>query len=370
MSIQDRDYMSHALRLARQGRYTTHPNPSVGCVIVRGGQVVGEGWHRQAGEPHAEIHALRQAQEAAQGAAVYVTLEPCSHTGRTGPCCQALIQAGVARVVIAMRDPNPQVAGRGSAALQRAGIQVECGLMAAEAAALNPGFISRMTLGRPYIRVKQAMSLDGRIALANGESQWITGEAARREVQDLRARSAAIMTGSGTVVQDNPALTVRPSQWQPESPYPLAQIRQPLRVVVDSQLQTPDSAQVVSDGGDTLLVTTQQTSKSWPEAVQVQRLPESQGKVDLAALMTHLAKLEVNDVLVEAGPGLVGALCQAQLLDEWLIYMAPTLLGDEGRGLAHLPQITQMSARLALQIVDIRAVGSDWRIRARPQWAR
>ncbi len=355
----DAAYMARALQLAQRGLYTTDPNPRVGCVIVRDGHLIGEGWHERAGAAHAEIHALNAAGEKARGATAYVSLEPCCHHGRTPPCTEALIQAGIARVVCAMSDPNPRVAGQGLAALTAAGLRVESGLMQAQAEALNPGFIRRMRRALPYVRAKLAASLDGRTALANGASQWITGEAARADVQALRARSSAILTGIGTVLADDPSLTVRAFDIG----------RQPLRVVVDGRLRMPATANMLRLPGTTLVVTARDDAAASQRLVEagaeVLLLPAESGRVDLAALMRHLALRQVNELMVEAGPGLCGALLAAHLVDELVIYYAPHILGSSAQGMFTLPGLTDMQQRLALQIQDVRAVGDDWRMTAR-----
>ena len=355
--------MARALMLAERGLYTTDPNPRVGCVLVKDGVVIGEGWHQRTGEDHAEVIALAAAGDRARGATAYVTLEPCCHYGRTPPCTGALLAAGVSRVVVAMEDPNPRVAGRGLAQLREAGVEVGCGVMTAEAEALNPGFISRMSRGRPYVRVKLAMSLDGRTALASGESQWITGAEARLDVQRLRARSGAIMTGINTVLADDPRLTVRLSDDRP--------LRQPLRVILDSDLQTPPDAQLLTLDGSVLIFTASQDDRCrqslWDagaELVTVDRAVVT--GLDLSAVMAELARRQVNELHVECGPVLAGALLSAGLIDELVVYMAPLLLGDAGRGLFRLPLLSTMADRVTLQIDTIRAVGQDWRITARP----
>jgi len=358
--------MARALQLAARGLYTTDPNPRVGCVLVNDGEVVGEGWHQRAGGPHAEIVALQQAGERARGAVCYVTLEPCSHHGRTPPCAQALIDAAVAEVVVAMQDPNPVVAGSGLLALREAGIQVRMGPMGAQARALNPGFCRRMTEARPYVRLKLAMSLDGRTAMASGESQWITADPARRDVQRLRARRSAIVTGIGTVLADDPSMTVRREQI---GDYPDGELRQPLRVVVDPHLSTPVDGKIVQADGR-LLVATATDDLVHAGALQqvgaeVVVLPGSLDTVDLGELMAELGRREVNEVLVETGAVLSGAMLRAGLIDELVIYMAPVLMGDAARGLFHLPGLDAMADRLHLEISDIRAVGKDWRISAR-----
>lgn len=359
-SAADHAYMARALRLAERGLDTTTPNPRVGCVIVRNGQVVGEGWHVRAGEPHAEVHALRQAGELARDAEVYVTLEPCSHFGRTPPCALALVEAGVRRVVAAMQDPNPEVAGGGLSLLAGQGIATAVGLMQAQAEALNAGFISRMTRGRPRVTLKVAASLDGHTALANGVSQWITGEPARRDVQRQRARSCAILTGVGTVLADDPRLTVRDIDIG----------RQPLRVVVDSRLRTPATAVIAGPG---TLIAHALPAVSPDHALvatgaELLAIPDEGGRIDLKALMAALAARGINELMVEAGAVLNGALLQAGLVDELLIYLAPNLLGDAARGMFGLGELVAMQQRLELEILDIDRVGADLRLRARPKY--
>jgi len=348
--------MARALQLAARGLFTTSPNPRVGCVIVKDGRVVGEGWHERAGSPHAEIHALKAAGEAARGATVYVTLEPCSHHGRTPPCAEALVNAGVARVVAAMRDPNPLVAGSGIDMLTLAGIAAETGLMEAEARALNPGFISRMTRQRPWLRLKTASTLDGKTALANGASQWITGEAARADVQTLRARACAILTGSGTVRADNPRMNVR----DPDIG------RQPLRVIVDSGLRTPADAAILP-----ALVACHHADPAARAALEaagaeVIELPGVEGRVDLAALLAVLAQRGVNELHVEAGAALNGALLAAGLVDEWVAYLAPMAVGDTARGLFAQPPLASLADAARFRLADVRQLGSDLRLTLLP----
>ena len=360
----DHLHMAHAMRLAERGLYTTQPNPRVGCVIARGAQVVGTGWHRRAGEPHAEVFALREAGEATRGATAYVTLEPCAHFGRTPPCADALVAAGVARVVIAAEDPFPQVAGNGIAKLRAAGIAVESGLLRGQARELNAGFFSRIERGRPWVRVKLAMSLDGRTALANGESKWITGEVARADVQRWRARSSAILTGSGTVLSDDPRLTVR----FPESDgaAALAPVP-PLRVVLDRRLRTPAGSHVLDADAPTLLMHAQDVAVPTHLAgTDRVALREKAGHLDLHAALAELARRDVNETHVEAGPTLCGALLAAGLADELLLYVAPVLLGDQARPLLQLPPLAAMAERWQLTVLDQRMVGQDWRIRLRP----
>lgn len=359
-SAADHRHMRQALRLAERGLYTTTPNPRVGCVIVKDGQVVGEGWHERAGGPHAEVHALRQAGAAARGADVYVTLEPCSHHGRTPPCAEALVAAGVKRVVAAMVDPNPRVAGGGLALLQAQGIATAHGLMEAQARALNAGFLARMERGRPWLRCKIAASLDGRTALANGVSQWITGAAARSDVQRWRAHSCAILTGIGTVLADDPQMTVRE----------LDIGRQPLRVVVDSRLRTPADSKILQ-GGNVLIACLAgheaQAQALRAAGAEVLELPARDGRVCLVSLLQALAQREINEVLVEAGAMLNGELLRLGLVDELLLYYAPTLLGDAARGMFGLPAFEAMSQRIDLDILDLEKMGQDMRVRARPR---
>ena len=364
-SADDHRYMARALQLAERGLYTTDPNPRVGCVLVKDNTVVGEGWHERAGEGHAEVHALKNAgAEQAEGAVAYVTLEPCSHHGRTAPCCEALIDAGVSRVVVAMQDPNPQVAGQGIARLQQADIEVESGLMQAQAEAINPGFLMRMREGRPYVRCKLAMSLDGRTAMASGESQWITAEAARHDVHRLRARSSAIVTGIGTVEHDDPSMTVR-------LPDDEGQYGEPaLRVILDSQLRMSPKAKMLSQPGLTRVLTlnaeTPQAEALREAGAEVVDVTAKDGRIDLVAMLKQLADDDRNEVMLEAGATLSGAMLQAGLVDELVIYMAPILMGDGARGLLHLPGLEKMADRADLEIMDIRAVGRDWRITAKP----
>jgi diaminohydroxyphosphoribosylaminopyrimidine deaminase/5-amino-6-(5-phosphoribosylamino)uracil reductase len=366
--IGDRIHMARALRLAVLGLYTAEPNPRVGCVLVRDGEVVGEGWHQRTGGPHAERLALAMAGERARGATAFVSLEPCCHHGRTPPCTDGLIEAGVTRVVAAMRDPNPLVAGEGLARLRAQGIEVVVGLMEEEARQLNPGFIKRMEQGLPYVRCKLAASLDGRTAMASGESQWITSEAARRDVQYLRARSSAILTGVGTLLADDPALNVRLVAAELPGVEPHSQVHQPLRVVVDSQLRTPPTARLLTLPGTTLLAClAAEPGRAAPlEAAGARILvtPPGPGGVDLAFLLRYLARQEMNEVLIEAGATLAGAALQAGLVDELVLYLAPHLMGDAGRGLCHLPGLELMRDRLPLAIQDVRRVGPDLKITA------
>jgi diaminohydroxyphosphoribosylaminopyrimidine deaminase/5-amino-6-(5-phosphoribosylamino)uracil reductase len=364
----DQRYMARALELARNGLYSTHPNPRVGCVVVQGAQIVGEGWHARAGEPHAEVYALRQAGAKARGATAYVTLEPCSHHGRTPPCADALINAGVARVVVAMQDPNPQVAGSGLTRLQAAGIEVQCGVLEAEARLLNAGFIKRMEQGLPLVRVKLAMSLDGRTAMASGESQWITGPAARAAVQRLRARSSIVLTGADTVLADAARLTVRPDELGLNAELTaLAMTRPPLRVLVDGRLRVPLSAPFYQ-AGPALVATCAAASareRFLDDGHQLLAIPGTNGHVDLRKLLQELAARGANEVLVEAGPRLAGAFARQGLVDEYQLFMAAKFLGSSARPLLDWP-LAKMADAPALKIVEMRAVGDDWRIIAVP----
>jgi diaminohydroxyphosphoribosylaminopyrimidine deaminase/5-amino-6-(5-phosphoribosylamino)uracil reductase len=368
-SAADRHFMAHALQLAAQGRYTTDPNPCVGAVLVRNGAIIGTGYHRRAGEPHAERHALDAAGAKAQGATLYVTLEPCCHQGRTPPCTQALIAAGVQRVVAAMQDPNPQVAGQGIAILRAAGIATQLGLLETEARALNPGFIQRMSQGKPLVRLKLAMSLDGRTAMANGESQWITSPEARADVQRLRAVSSAILTGIGTILADDPALTVRPDTLNGIP----ADSHQPLRIILDSQSRMPPQARVLHVPGHTLVATSSHLPTAQRRALQaagadIVCLPLSEhNRLSLPHLITHLATRELNTILIECGPTLAGSALQAGIVDELIVYLAPCLLGDQARGLVTLPGLQQLIQRLALKLVSTQQVGPDLRLTLHPE---
>lgn len=359
----DARFMARALQLARHGRYTTKPNPCVGCVLVKGDAIVGEGWHKRAGEAHAEIEALRTVGANAEGATAYVTLEPCCHYGRTAPCSDVLIRAGVSRVVAAMADPNPQVAGKGLKSLAAAGIETVCGVLRSEAEKLNRGFCKRMRSGRPFVFSKVATSLDGRNAMASGESRWITSETSRQDVHRLRAGCSAILTGVDSVIADNPSLTARLDQ-------AAGDIVQPLRVIADSILRTPPESRMACLPGTSLIVTAsagQQKRRRLEQAgFEVARLPaDERRRVDLPSLLDHLAMREINDVMVEAGAVLNGALLQAGLVDELIVYMAPSLLGDDGRGAFHLPGLTKLSDRIELRLLDVLQVGVDLRLRCR-----
>jgi diaminohydroxyphosphoribosylaminopyrimidine deaminase/5-amino-6-(5-phosphoribosylamino)uracil reductase len=378
----DRTAMARALQLAERGLQTTHPNPRVGCVIAQGEQIVGEGWHERAGEPHAEVNALRAAAEKAVGATAYVTLEPCSHHGRTAPCVDALIAARVSRVVFAVEDPNPRVSGRGAEALRRAGVAVDSGLMATEAAELNAGFLKRMRSGRPWVTVKLAMSLDGRTALANGASQWITGPAAREDVQLWRARSSAILTGIGTILADDPRLDVRLSQ--PRGGRPRLQ---PLRVVLDTRLQMPVNAQLLRSEGSVLIMTAanhggnevaiaarraelvergaaiEEVSASGPGTAPA----EGSRSLSLPDVLDRLARRQINELWVEAGARLAGALLREGLVDELVVYLAPKLLGPQARPLIEMGELRELRDAPQFLVLDAVPIGEDVRLRLRPR---
>ena len=358
-SATDHAHMARALRLAERGLYTTKPNPMVGCVIAHGEEVVGEGFHARAGEPHAEVFALRVAGARARGATAYVTLEPCAHTGRTPPCAEALIAAGIARVVAAVCDPFAQVDGKGFEALRAAGIAVESGLMETQARALNRGFFSRIERGRPWLRVKLAMSLDGRTALRDGDSKWISSEAARADVQRWRARAGALLTASGTVLADDPQLTVRLGDDTAFVP--------PLRVVLDVGLATPLRSRVLADDAPTLFIHAPDTkvSEPWRER-QRAWVPVQDGRLDLPAVMAELARREINEVQVEAGATLAGALLRAGLVDELLLYIAPVLLGESGRPLFGGIDPVSMAQRQGFAVLEQRQIGPDLRLRLQP----
>ncbi len=358
-SVRDAFYMAQAISLAKKGRYTTDPNPRVGCVLVRDGEVIGQGWHVKAGQGHAEVEALKNVPDA-KGATAYVTLEPCSHQGRTPPCCDALINAGVSRVVAAMQDPNPQVSGSGLEKLKAAGIEVICGVLQEDALALNRGFIKRMTDSRPFVRSKLAMSLDGRTAMASGESKWITSNEARADVHRLRAESSAILTGIKTVLADDPALNARVD----------GDVMQPVRVVLDTHLNMPVTAQMAKLPGRSLILTCAQDEQKQGALQQagfeVYQLPCENGRLDLQAVMDFLGQQQINELLVEAGSVLNGALLDEDWVDEYVIYMAPCILGDQGRGLFNLPGLQQMADKKQLKLRDVRQVGQDLKLTYTP----
>lgn len=363
-------YMAEALRLAAKGLYTTHPNPRVGCVIVKDGRVIGRGFHRKAGELHAEPLALAEAGEAARGATLYVTLEPCCHQGKTPPCCEAVIAAGVKRVVAAMTDPNPLVSGKGRSALEAAGIEVEVGVLEAQAKALNPGYVRRISGGLPYVRCKLAMSLDGRAAMRDGTSKWITSEAARRDAQYLRAQSDAIVTGSGTLRYDDPSLNVR---LKPED-FPCSltedEVPQPLRVVLDSNLRMTPEARMLKLPGKTLILCTRfdpdRAGRLERGGGQVIQLQDAEGRIFMRDALAYLGDRGINEVLIEAGPTVAGQALHEGVIDEVIIYVGPHLMGDDARGLFHLPWISSMEDRIAMSIRDVRQIGDDFKITAAP----
>lgn len=369
----DQNYMRRALELAERGLYTTTPNPHVGAVVVKDNRILGEGWHQVAGEPHAEVLAIREAKdkagaEAVKGSTLYVTLEPCSHQGRTPPCADLLVAEGVARVVAAMEDPNPKVAGRGFAKLRAAGIDVRVGLLESDARELNIGFILRMTRGLPWVRLKVAASLDGKTALANGNSQWITGPEARRDGHAYRARSCAILTGIGTVAEDNPQLNVRD----------VVTSRQPLKIIVDSNLQISQDAKILKEGkvlivcavGDaagreTVSGASEKRAALRDKGLEVLSLPGVNGKVDLQGLMKELAKRDLNEIHVESGFKLNGSMLREECVDEILIYFAASIIGHTGQGMFNLPELTDLEERRKLRIHRVNLVGPDLRLIAR-----
>lgn len=378
----DCQYMAEAIRLAWRGLYTTHPNPRVGCVIVKNGQIVGRGWHQVAGEGHAEINALKEAGNLAKGATAYVSLEPCSHHGKTPPCAEALIEAGVAKVISAMEDPNPLVSGRGHALLEENGIQTVSGLLQTQAERVNPGFIKRMRTGLPLVRLKSAMSVDGRVAMASGESKWITGPEARADVQRIRARSEAIVTGVDTVIADDPSFTVRPEDWPGGvageydidcQSWPAGiPVIQPTRVILDSTLRTPSSAALLSLPGKTVVVCTAERNVVAASSLEsagasiaiLSTEPSKDGRerVSLTALLQWLAQQDVNEVMVEAGGTLAGCFIEQQLVDEWVVYMAPKIMGSTAQPLLALPDIQTMGQALPLDLSDVRQLGTDIRM--------
>ena len=367
---RDHAMMAEALRLADRALYTTSPNPRVGCVVAHGDEIVGRGTHERAGTPHAEVHALREAGERARGATAYVTLEPCAHTGRTAPCADALVEAGVARVVAACEDPFEHVAGRGFAKLREAGVAVDVGLMRDAARESNRGFLMRCEHGRPWVRLKLAMSLDGRVALEDGRSQWITGPAARADNMRWRARSSAIMTGIGTVLADDPHLTVRFDDAAAFGPHvdPALGVKAPMRVVLDSHLRTPADARVLDDAAPTLLVCAPESVAKFraKDTAQVMSCPHHATGLGLAVVLAELAQRGINELHVECGPVLAGALLHAELVDELLLYVNPSIIGDTGRPLAQMPPLESLADRGRFRVVDQRVVGEDIRLLLRP----
>lgn len=364
-STADTHYMQRAIRLAARGMYTTDPNPRVGCVLVRDGDVVGEGWHEAAGQPHAEVNALRAAGDAARSSTAYVTLEPCSHEGRTGPCAEALVEAGVSRALVAQRDPNPLVSGKGIALLRERGVDVGVGLLEDEAAVLNPGYLSRLERGRSFIRVKSAMSLDGRTALANGKSMWITGESAREDVHRYRARSACVITGIRTVLADDPKMTARVAE----------PVTSPSLVIMDRAARCPVSAQALGHPGGVTIAMLPPTDGETRERAEalgnagatVKHFDVDGPEAMLEAVATHLAACEVNEVLVEAGPTLAGAWLRSGLVDEWILYIAPSVLGPDARPLVAMPRIDDMCDRLTWRRQSVETIGDDIKLVLTPR---
>ncbi|WP_440876626.1 bifunctional diaminohydroxyphosphoribosylaminopyrimidine deaminase/5-amino-6-(5-phosphoribosylamino)uracil reductase RibD [Thalassotalea sp. PLHSN55] len=374
-SLQDHAFMQRAIRLAKKGHYTTSPNPNVGCVLVLNNEIIGEGFHQKAGQGHAEVNAIADAKANGfdtQGATAYVTLEPCSHFGRTPPCAQGLIKAGVKQVIAAMVDPNPEVSGRGLAMLEQAGIKTQVGLLNADALALNPGFIKRMTKNLPYVRCKLAASLDGKTAMANGESKWITSSPARENVQQLRAQSCAIISGATSIITDNAKMSVR---WQElgelKNSYAESDLRQPVRVIIDSQNRlTPDLALFQIPSPIILVRTAIENLPKWPHFVEqvvckTVKNSQDQEKIDLPALIALLAERGLNDILVESGAQLAGAFIEQNLVDELILFQAPKLLGSDGKSLVAMPSIETLSSAKNLVVKDIRMVGPDIRITAK-----
>lgn len=365
-NASDHQFMARALQLAKRGVTTTHPNPRVGCIIVKNNEIIAEGWHEKAGQAHAETVALKQAGKNARGATAYVTLEPCSHFGRTPPCADTLVESGVSEVIIAMQDPNPLVAGKGITKLSGAGIRVSCGLLQEQAMELNRGFIKRMTSGLPWVTVKLAASLDGRTAMQSGESQWITGPYARADVQALRSASSAILTGSGTVLADDPSLTVRLE----------GTTRQPLRVVLDSNLSIPDSAKILNDGLPLLIATATDENDDRYQQIQnqgidIRSFPASTNRVDTRSLLKCLAQdYTCNEVMVEAGSVVCGSLLANKLVDEIVLYLAPLVMGSSAKGLFDLPGLDTMAQKIHMSVKDVRAIGQDWRFTVQPDYQR
>lgn len=365
--IIDIEMMQQAINLAKLGRFTTTPNPNVGCVLTRGSEIVGRGYHQKAGQGHAEVNALREAGHLAQGATAYVTLEPCSHFGRTPPCAQGLIDAGIVRVVIAMTDPNPKVAGRGITMLEQAGIEVKSGVLTAQARELNPGFLKRMEHKRPFVSVKLGSTIDGCSALNDGTSQWITGSDARVDVQQWRAQHCAILTGSATVVADNPSLNLRWAEIGRVSDVIKEQeLRQPIRIVIDSRNQVMPEHKMVGIKSPIILVRRIKDTLQWPSHVEQLVMP-GDGAIDLNRLMSILANREINSIWVEAGQTLCGALLEANLVDKIIIYQAPKLMGSDNKGLFTLPSVNHMDKLVDLAIDDVRLIGKDIRISATPK---
>ncbi|MGP1959105.1 MAG: bifunctional diaminohydroxyphosphoribosylaminopyrimidine deaminase/5-amino-6-(5-phosphoribosylamino)uracil reductase RibD [Arsenophonus sp. NC-CH8-MAG3] len=368
MTQFDKQFMSRALSLANQGRFTTSPNPNVGCVIVSNDEVVGEGFHCRSGDSHAEIYALQMAGEKANGATAYITLEPCSHYGKTPPCADALINAGILRVVVAMQDPNPQVAGQGLLKLQKAGIEVILGLLIDEAEQLNRGFLKRMRTGFPYVQLKLAASLDGRTALKSGESKWITSLTARQDVQNFRAQASAILTTSATILTDNPALNVRWVDFSPElqNLYPKESLRQPIRIVLDRHNQVKPEDIVTKSDGKCWLIRPNPILQNWCGDVEQIVIPIYEKGIDLVLLITQLAKRDINSIWIESGPTLAGALLTLGLVDELIIYIAPKILGGTARELINIPALQKLKDAPVFEFINVEVIGPDLRLILRP----
>lgn len=359
-------YMQRAITLAKKGEYTTSPNPAVGCVLVKAGEVVGEGWHQKAGEGHAEVNALKQAGIKAKGATAYVTLEPCSHFGRTPPCAKGLITAGVKHVVIGMQDPNPLVSGRGITMLENAGITTEVAVLENAAKSLNPGFIKLMSTGKPFVRCKMAASLDGKTAMANGESKWITGSDARQDVQRYRAKSCAIISGADTVIIDNAKLNVRCNELGfIANDLKETDVRQPVRVIIDSQNRLTPTLELFNQQSSIILVrTTLENDHQWPHFVKQIQVKERLGKADLTDLISKLAELGLNTLWLESGARLAGAFLAQKLVDELVLYQAPKIMGENTRGLFDIEQLSSLQDAISLDIKDIRMIGADIKVTA------
>lgn len=372
----DIDYMQRALVLASKGQYSTQPNPAVGCILVKAGKVIGEGWHQKAGFPHAEREALIQAGAAAKGATAYVTLEPCSHHGRTPPCTDGLIEAGVNKVIVAMLDPNPLVSGKGIKQLEASGIEVVIGLLAADAKALNQGFIRMMEHNLPFVRLKMASSLDGRTAMANGESQWITGESARKEVHKMRAQCGALVTGIGTVLADDPSLTVRLADDELSAMNLTAESCQPIRVVLDPFLSMPLDAKMLGLAGRTILMTSREAVETNPELVEqfysknaeIVAVASDNDRLDIQSILRYLSEEEqVNDVLIESGAIVAGAFIESGLVNEVHSFIAPCLLGNQAKPMFVLPSVDIMADKIQLSISSIDQFGDDVRLILTPK---
>ncbi|MDT9587220.1 MAG: bifunctional diaminohydroxyphosphoribosylaminopyrimidine deaminase/5-amino-6-(5-phosphoribosylamino)uracil reductase RibD [Candidatus Arsenophonus melophagi] len=368
MSLSDQQFMRRALSLAKKGRFTTPPNPNVGCVIVRDNEVLGEGFHYKAGGTHAEIYALQMAGAKANGATAYITLEPCSHYGKTPPCADALIRAGIQRVVVAMQDPNPQVAGSGLLKLQHAGIEVIHGLLIDEAEQLNRGFLKRMRTGLPYIQLKLAASIDGRTALASGESKWITSLAARQDVQNFRAQVSAILTTSVTVLADNPNLNVRWTDFSKnlKNIYPQNYLRQPIRIVLDCNNRVQPEHLITRLDGACWLIRPNPITQDWDGHVEQIKIPTNETGINLVLLMIQLAKRGINSILIESGATLAGALLTLRLVDELIVYIAPKLLGNAARGLINIPELKKLKNAPRFEFVNMKLIGPDMRVTLRP----